>query len=108
MASIDNIRSGQIITTNSRGPARADSNSVSDTRNEAKKSNVGQDAVSLSQQSRDIEQLHQEMASKPAFDAAKVAAIKEAIANGSYRVDPEKLADNMMKFENELADRVKA
>lgn len=48
------------------------------------------------------------MASKPAFDAAKVAAIKEAIANGSYRVDPEKLADNMMKFENELADRVKA
>lgn len=37
MASIDNIRSGQIMTTNSRGPARFDSNSVSDTRNEAKK-----------------------------------------------------------------------
>ena len=107
MASIDNIRSGQMMTTNSRAPARADSSSVSDSR-EAKKSNQGQDAVSLSQQSRDIEQLHQEMASKPAFDAAKVAAIKEAIANGSYRVDPEKLADNMMKFENELTDRVKA
>ena len=107
MASIDNIRSGQMMTTNSRAPARTDSNSVSDTR-EAKKSSQGRDAVSLSQQSRDIEQLHQEMASKPAFDAAKVAAIKEAIANGSYRVDPEKLADNMIKFENELAERAKA
>ncbi len=42
------------------------------------------------------------MAASPAYDSAKVAAIKEAIANGSYRVDPEKLADNMIKFENEL------
>ncbi|MFA0709203.1 flagellar biosynthesis anti-sigma factor FlgM, partial [Vibrio sp. 10N.222.48.A3] len=49
-----------------------------------------------------IGQLHQEMAAQPSFDSVKVAAIKEAIANGSYTVDPEKLADNMMKFENEL------
>ncbi|EKM25332.1 flagellar biosynthesis anti-sigma factor FlgM [Vibrio sp. HENC-03] len=42
------------------------------------------------------------MAASPAYDSAKVAAIKEAIANGSYKVDPEKLADNMIKFENEL------
>ncbi|EJH68768.1 negative regulator of flagellin synthesis FlgM [Vibrio cholerae HC-51A1] len=42
------------------------------------------------------------MASRPSFDSAKVAAIKEAIANGSYVVDPEKLADNMIKFEKEL------
>ena len=38
----------------------------------------------------------------PSFDSAKVAAIKDAIANGSYVVDPEKLADSMIKFENEL------
>ncbi len=47
--------------------------------------------------------LQQDLASQPAFDSAKVAAIKEAIANGSYRVDPEKLADNIMKFEKELS-----
>lgn len=95
------------MTTNSRSAARTDSSSLAETRTEAK-SPVAQDAVSLSQQSRDIGQLHQDMAAKPAFDAAKVAAIKEAIANGSYKVDPEKLADSMMKFENELADRIKA
>ena len=44
----------------------------------------------------------QDMVDEPAYDSAKVAAIKEAIANGSYKVDPEKLADNMIKFENEL------
>ena len=49
-----------------------------------------------------IGQLHQDMAANPSFDSVKVAAIKEAIANGSYTVDPEKLADNMIKFENEL------
>jgi negative regulator of flagellin synthesis FlgM len=42
------------------------------------------------------------MAATPSFDTAKVAAIKEAIANGSYIVDAEKLADNMIKFEKEL------
>jgi negative regulator of flagellin synthesis FlgM len=46
--------------------------------------------------------MHNQMVSQPSFDKAKVAAIKEAIANGSYSVDPEKLADNMMKFEKEL------
>ena len=48
--------------------------------------------------------MHNQMVSEPSFDRAKVAAIKEAIANGSYTVNPEKLADNMIKFEKELSD----
>lgn len=99
MAGIDNIRSSHTMTTN-RSAARSEPGaSRSDSVGESKNS---RDSVSLSQQGKAIGQLHQEMASQPSFDAAKVAAIKEAIANGSYRVDPEKLADNMMKFENEL------
>jgi negative regulator of flagellin synthesis FlgM len=100
MAGIDNIRTGQPMTT-SRGSARTESgasNANSATGSKASSS----DSVSLSQQSKAIGQLHQEMATQPSFDGAKVAAIKEAIANGSYKVDPEKLADNMMKYENEL------
>jgi negative regulator of flagellin synthesis FlgM len=46
------------------------------------------------------------MAASPAYDTAKVAAIKEAIANGSYKVDPEKLADNMIKLESELQGKI--
>ncbi|KXZ35304.1 flagellar biosynthesis anti-sigma factor FlgM [Vibrio alginolyticus] len=100
MAGIDNIRSGQMMTTTSRTPTRNDSNATSTT--ESKKAPAQQDAVSLSQQSKAVSKLQKDMAASPAYDSAKVAAIKEAITNGSYKVDPEKLADNMIKFENEL------
>ncbi len=101
MAGIDNIRSGQMMTTNkSRAPARNDSNAISTT--ESNRAPAQQDAVSLSQQGKAVNKLQKEMAASPAYDSAKVAAIKEAIANGSYKVDPEKLADSMIKFENEL------
>ncbi|EGQ9918761.1 TPA: flagellar biosynthesis anti-sigma factor FlgM [Vibrio parahaemolyticus] len=101
MAGIDNIRSGQMMSTTSRAPVRNDSSATSSA-TESKKAPAQQDAVSLSQQSKAVSKLQKDMAASPAYDSAKVAAIKEAIANGSYRVDPEKLADNMIKFENEL------
>ncbi len=101
MAGIDNIRSGQMMSTTSRALARNDSSATSSA-TESKKAPAQQDAVSLSQQSKAVSKLQKDMAASPAYDSAKVAAIKEAIANGSYRVDPEKLADNMIKFENEL------
>jgi negative regulator of flagellin synthesis FlgM len=100
MAGIDNIRTGQTMATG-RSPSRTESKTAerSDSASEAKNS---RDSVSLSQQGKAMGQLHQSMASEPSFDSAKVAAIKEAIANGSYQVDPEKLADNMIKYEKEL------
>ncbi|ALR16228.1 MULTISPECIES: flagellar biosynthesis anti-sigma factor FlgM [Vibrio] len=105
MAGIDNIRSGQIMTTNkSRAPARNESNATNTT--DSHKVSAQQDAVSLSQQSKDVNKLQKDMAASPAYDTAKVAAIKEAIANGSYKVDPEKLADNMIKLESELQGKI--
>ncbi|EEX93001.1 negative regulator of flagellin synthesis FlgM [Vibrio orientalis CIP 102891 = ATCC 33934] len=101
MAGIDNIRSGQTLSTTTRSSVRND-NSTTSGSDSAKKSTVAQDAVSLSSQGKAVGEMHNQMVSQPSFDQAKVAAIKEAIANGSYTVDPEKLADNMMKFEKEL------
>ncbi len=100
MAGIDNIRTGHPIGTSTRSSIRSD-NSTENTES-TKKTTVAQDAVSLSTQGKALGEMHNQMASQPSFDKAKVAAIKEAIANGSYTVDPEKLADNMMKFEKEL------
>ncbi|MBY8021807.1 flagellar biosynthesis anti-sigma factor FlgM [Vibrio fluvialis] len=103
MAGIDNIRSGNSLATTNRAPARSESNASSSTSGSVRQSSGTQhDAVSLSSQSRALGEMHNEMASKPSFDSAKVAAIKEAIANGSYVVDADKLADNMIKFEKEL------
>lgn len=101
MAGIDNIRSGQTLSTTTRSSVRNENTTTSGS-DSAKKSSVAQDAVSLSSQGKAMGEMHNQMVSQPSFDQAKVAAIKEAIANGSYTVDPEKLADNMMKFEKEL------
>ncbi len=102
MTGIDNIRSGQSLATN-RSSVRSDSSSASSRSESSSQSKAPQDAVSLSQQGKAIGQMHAELAAQPSFDSAKVAAIKEAIANGSYTVDPEKLADNMIKYENEFS-----
>ncbi|MFV0448264.1 MAG: flagellar biosynthesis anti-sigma factor FlgM [Vibrio sp.] len=101
MAGIDNIRSGHSLNTTNRSPARSSSDASSSTSSAATRS-AKQDSVSLSHQGKAIGELHNDMTTTPSFDSAKVAAIKEAIANGSYVVDSEKLADNMIKFEKEL------
>lgn len=101
MAGIDNIRSGQTLATSTRSAPRS-SDSASSSTSAAKTSSTPQDAVSLSSAGKAVGEMHNQMVSQPSFDQAKVAAIKEAIANGSYSVDPEKLADNMIKFEKEL------
>ncbi|WP_100753755.1 flagellar biosynthesis anti-sigma factor FlgM [Vibrio salilacus] len=105
MAGIDNVRSGQpLSTTSTRGSVRNNSDSSPTSGSDStKKSNVAQeDAVSLSSQGKAMGEMHTQMAAQPSFDQAKIAAIKEAISNGSYTVNPEKLADNMMKFEKEF------
>ncbi|MBD0784963.1 flagellar biosynthesis anti-sigma factor FlgM [Vibrio sp. Y2-5] len=102
MAGIDNIRSGHSLNTTNRTPARSNSDASSSTSSATTRGAVKQDSVSLSHQGKAIGELHNDMTSTPSFDSAKVAAIKEAIANGSYVVDSEKLADNMIRFEKEL------
>lgn len=101
MAGIDNIRSGHSLTNTSRSNQRADNHS-SETKTRSSDRTSISDAVSISSQSKEIGKMHDQLASSPAFDSAKVQAIKEAIANGSYVVDPDKLAENMIKFEKEL------
>ena len=48
--------------------------------------------------------MNSQLASQPSFDKAKVDAIKQAIADGSYTVDPEKLAQSIIQFEKELGN----
>jgi len=104
MASIDQLRSGHPMTTTRSNQSNV-SSSTSGTAKSQQPAALGggqHDAVSLSSQGKAVGQIHQQLAAEPSFDSAKVAAIKDAISNGSYVVDAEKLASNMMKFEDEL------
>ncbi len=99
MPGIDQVRTGATYSTTRNN--KADSSSSSSASSSENK--VRQDSVSVSDQGRAINEMSQQMAADTTFDAAKVAAIKEAIANGSYVVDAEQLANNILKFEQDLA-----
>ncbi len=102
MSSIDHLRSGQAANITRANQNKTQNTSVKTTPEahspaEVSKAN-NKDAFSLSAESRAINTINQQMATESHFDNAKVEAIKTAIANGSYTVDPEKLAENMLKY----------
>lgn len=104
MSGIDNIRSGHSLTGPNRREQRTENSASTKTgtTSTSQTKSSKNDAVSISNQSKAISEMQSQLASSPAFDNAKVQAIKEAITNGSYVVDPDKLAENMIKFEKEL------
>lgn len=56
--------------------------------------------VSLSQQSKSIQQIEAEVAKMPNIDDAAVERIKGALANNEYKIDYERIAGKMLKFDN--------
>lgn len=55
--------------------------------------------------SREATGLVRDMASRPPVDAARVADVKARIATGSYRIEPERIADAMIAHERTAAKR---
>lgn len=60
------------------------------------------DNVSLSISGMTLAQVEANLANSPDVDAAKVAVIKEAIANGSYKINPDKIAASILAQEGLL------
>ncbi len=60
------------------------------------------DNVSLSVSGMTLAQVEANIANSPDIDKAKVAVIKAAIANGSYKINPDKIAANILAQEGLL------
>ena len=60
------------------------------------------DQVTLTGSARTMQKLADAVATAPAVDAAKVAAVKQAIQNGTYQVDAARVAAKMLRFERGL------
>ena len=54
------------------------------------------DRVSLSDASRELQTAKDAVAAVPDTREEKVAAVKQAVENGSYEIDPGKIADKMI------------
>ncbi len=60
------------------------------------------DKVSLTSTAAKLKALEQKLATQPDVDMDKVSQVKSAISDGKYTVDPHKIADKMMSFEEKF------
>ena len=60
-----------------------------------------EDSVSLSGTAEQLGRIQARLDETPAIDRAKVEAIKTAIARGEYRVDAQKVAEQLIALEKE-------
>lgn len=90
-----------LATSQTRTSAHKTARSVSDAAPVS--APVKQDSVSLTAESRSVTRLSQQTSEAPAsFDADKVAQLQKAISDGSYQINPEKVAQKMLSFESSL------
>ena len=65
---------------------------------------AGGDTVQLTSGAQLLSRLEKTLANSPGVDAAKVAEIKAAIAEGNYEIDSGAIADAMIRFERSLGE----
>lgn len=56
--------------------------------------------VKLSNQAQQLQAIEERLRELPEVDSARVAQIKEAIADGSYKVDSAQIADKLIALES--------
>lgn len=90
-SSIKSLTAGPAPVDNERGARKTDSPSA-----------ASSDTVQLSPLSTHLKAIEQGFADTPIVNTAKVAEIKQAIANGHFRVDADKVADRLLSTVREL------
>lgn len=58
-----------------------------------------QDSVSITPQAKQMTELQKKANDAPVINQKKIAELKNAIASGNYKVNPEKLAASIASFE---------
>jgi negative regulator of flagellin synthesis FlgM len=64
----------------------------------------GKDKVSLSDTAAQLRNLQDQLASQPVVDRQRVAAVRNAIDNGTFAVDSLRIADKLISLEQALND----
>ncbi len=61
--------------------------------------------VEISPLSAKLQQVEASLGNEPVVNAQRVAEIKQAIAEGRFKVDPEKIADGLLKSVREMLEK---
>jgi len=60
------------------------------------------DSVNLTGEARQLQALEAQIASKPVVDAQRVQAVRTAVENGTFTINPERIADKMISLEQAI------
>ena len=60
------------------------------------------DHVTLTDSARSLQKIEEAVAKSPVVDSLKVAAVKQAIGSGTYKIDAGRIAGKLLKYERGL------
>jgi negative regulator of flagellin synthesis FlgM len=91
LAPVKGSNNGGVVADKSQGEAATAGGSAS----------TG-DTVTLTDSARSLQKIEEAVAKAPVVDAQKVAAVKQAIGSGTYKIDAGRVAGKLLKFERGL------
>lgn len=90
-------------SNSSRDSAAISATSTAGTTSSTTTSTAPTDTVHLSSDSRSLAALEAKVQAAADMDEAKVARLKDAVADGSYQVDSENMADKMLSMDAQFS-----
>lgn len=63
----------------------------------------GQADVRLTSAARNLSAIQESLKALPAIDELRVAAVRQRLQDGSYEIDPQRIADRLLRLEDDLA-----
>ena len=102
MPTLDPLRAGQTMQTTKTQQANKAHSVQTEQAASTHKTPVEQSDFSMSAQGKVVSDTAQRLAKEPHFNSARVAELQAQIADGTYKVDADKLANNMIDFEQDI------
>lgn len=99
---INNLNNSNQVNRNIQQQADVKNKAAQNAATSQQAAKVGQDSVSLTPQAKQLSEMQKKDNNAPEVNQKKVEKLKEAIQSGAYKVDPQKLAESIIKFEFDL------
>ncbi|MCG8488977.1 MAG: flagellar biosynthesis anti-sigma factor FlgM [Candidatus Thiodiazotropha sp.] len=99
---INSLSSRSLKGTGKSGKAKGSSKAQGGRAAAATSTTGGSDSLNITGDAGKLQELEGRIANMPIVDAQKVEAVQQALANGSFTIDPQTCADKMLAMELSL------